>query len=202
MSKTPVMPDPRPAFARAAEQLGTVIAAVRPEQFGLPTPCVEYDVRALLGHLVAGADRIANAGEGKSSDGPDVPAWTPDLPEDGWPKAYRDAWERTAAVWADDAKLDAPTTVPWGRMPGQIAMAGAVMETVVHTWDLARAVGWDGELDPELGEFALATAHRALPGEDREHLPFGEARQAPEDADVYGRLAAWVGREPEWKGTV
>ena len=85
-------------------------------------------------------------------------------------------------------------------MPGRIALAGSVMETATHTSDLARAIGWDGELDEETGEFALATAHQALPAEGREHQPFGEAWKAPEGAGAYERLAAYLGRAPEWNG--
>ena len=40
--------DPRPLHRRAVAQTGTVVAAVTPDQFALPTPCTEYDVHALL----------------------------------------------------------------------------------------------------------------------------------------------------------
>ncbi|MDJ1136167.1 TIGR03086 family metal-binding protein [Streptomyces iconiensis] len=200
MSEAPVIPDPRPTYERAAEQLLRLVTAVRPEQLDLPTPCTEYDVRALLGHVVAGADRVANVGEGKSPDGPDVPEWTRDLPAGSWPGTYEAARARLLAAWADDAKLDELVTVPWGKMPGRIALAGSVMETAAHTWDLARAIGWSGELDRTVGEFALAAAQQALPAEGREGMPFGEARQAPEGVDTYVRLAAYLGREPEWEG--
>src|SRR5437660_2505480 len=44
--------DPRTVFAKAVAVGGDVVAAVRPEQLGDATPCPDYDVRALLGHLV------------------------------------------------------------------------------------------------------------------------------------------------------
>ncbi len=71
------------------------------------------------------------------------------------------------------------------------------MELVTHTWDLNEALGRPRELDPELAEFALATAHRALPDAERgEEVPFGDARRAPDGADAHTRLAAWLGRAP------
>ncbi|WP_326808050.1 TIGR03086 family metal-binding protein [Streptomyces sp. NBC_01775] len=200
MSATPVIPDPRPVYERAAGQLATLIAATRPGDLDAPTPCAEYDVRSLLGHVSSGATRVANAAEGGTSEGEDVPVWTADLPADRWSRTYDEARARMTAAWADDEKLDALVTVPWGRMPGRIVLAGSVMETVAHSWDLAEAIGWEDPLDPELGEFALAAAHQALPAEGREHAPFGEVREVPEDADVYARLAAWLGRDPEWDG--
>src|SRR4051794_40745996 len=46
--------DPRPVYARATEQAAALIRTVRPEQLDGPTPCTEFDVRALLGHVVGG----------------------------------------------------------------------------------------------------------------------------------------------------
>ncbi|MGD0242447.1 MAG: maleylpyruvate isomerase N-terminal domain-containing protein, partial [Streptosporangiaceae bacterium] len=56
--------DPRPLYRRAVAQTETIVAAVTPDQFILPTPCTEYDVRALLAHIVGGLTRTALVGEG------------------------------------------------------------------------------------------------------------------------------------------
>ncbi|MBQ0864329.1 TIGR03086 family protein [Streptomyces sp. RK75] len=200
VNSTPEIPDPRPLYARASAQLVTLIAAVRPEQLDNPTPCAEYDVRDLLGHLVSAARRIATVPEGSEGKGPDVPEWTAEVAAEQWPELYEDSRKQMISAWEGDGVMDSVITVPWGRMPGRIALAGSVMETVGHTWDLARAIGWTGELDEEVARFALGTARQALPANDREQLPFAEARQAPEGADTSTQLAAWLGRDPEWQG--
>lgn len=65
----------------------------------------------------------------------------------------------------------------------------------MHGWDLATATGQRTELDPELAEFALAFAHRALPPERRGgEVPFGPVVPAPDGAGPYARMAAWLGR--------
>ncbi|MGP3979231.1 TIGR03086 family metal-binding protein [Streptomyces sp. 8N114] len=199
MNSTPEIPDPRPLYARATAQLATLIAAVRPEQLDGPTPCSEYDVRDLLGHLVSANRRIATVPEGSEGKGPDVPDWTADVPAEQWPELYEDGCKRVISAWESDEVMDAVVTVPWGQMPGRIALSGCVMETAGHTWDLARSIGWTGELDEEVARFALSTAQMALPAEGREHMPFGEVQQAPEGADTTTRLAAWLGRDPEWR---
>ncbi|WP_030886191.1 TIGR03086 family metal-binding protein [Streptomyces sp. NRRL F-5053] len=198
MNAAPQTPDPRPALARATEQLAELLDGLRPGQLDAPTPCAEFDVRALLGHVTGVADRFANLGEGGSVVGPGVPEWAAGLPAGDWPDTYRRARERLLAAWRDDARLEAVVTAPWGTVPGRIALSGCVMETVVHGWDLARALGRDPGLDPEPAALALATAERAVPAGSRAHIPFDEARPVPADAGVHERLAAWLGRDPRW----
>ncbi|MFG3254092.1 TIGR03086 family metal-binding protein [Streptomyces sp. NPDC048172] len=195
--------DPRLRLARATERFGALVARVRPEQLGGPTPCAEFDVRALVGHMVGVARRIAHVGEGGSYA--DAPPWAEDVRDDDWARAFEEARERIRAAWADDAKLAETVGVPWGTAPGGAALGGWTMEVVTHTWDLARALDLDGELDEtdgvnaELGAFALELA-AMVPREARGGpVPFGEVREAPEGADAHTRLAAWMGRDPEWR---
>ncbi|MEV8019381.1 TIGR03086 family metal-binding protein [Streptomyces sp. NPDC086554] len=188
-------PDPRPFFDRATGQLAALIATVRPEQLEAATPCDEYDVRRLLSHIVGGTRRFQVVGEG--GDGLAMPSFADDVMDDAWSAAYEKVRPATLDAWADDARLDAPVRVPWGDVPGRAALSGAVMEAVTHTWDLSEALGWPLELDQELARFALGVAHQALPTDRRgEGVPFGEVRNAPEGADTYGELAAWLGRAP------
>ncbi len=187
--------DPRPLHRRAIAQTETVVAAVSPAQFTLPTPCPEFDVRALLSHIVGGLTRIALIGEG--ADALARPARADDVPDDGWLAAYRAAAARVVAAWADDATLDALVEVPWGKVPGRFALAGYVQEILVHGWDLARATGQETERDPELAQWALAGARRILPPENRGgEVPFGPVVPVPPDAGPYAQLAAWLGRQP------
>ena len=186
------MNDPRVIFNQAVAQTESIIAAVRPDQAGLPTPCADWDVRTLVSHMAGGVTRIALIGEG--ADALSLPPFT-DLGED-WPAAYRAAGARAAAAWADDAKLDALFAVPWGKVPGRVAVAGYVREVLAHGWDLAFATGQETELDPELGAFALEVSQRSLPASGREGIPFGPAVPAPAGAGVYAQLAAWLGRTP------
>lgn len=194
-------PDPRPFFERAAGQTASLFDVVRPEDLGAPTPCPEFDVGGLLSHVVGGTLRIAQVGEGggpgEVDPGAETDSGVSGVPERGWREPYARARERFAAAWADEAKLDAVVEVPWGKVPGRSGVAGSVMETVAHSWDLAQALGRQDLLDPALAEFALAVARRAVPEERGEGVPFGPPVQVPPDADDYARLAAWLGRTPD-----
>jgi uncharacterized protein (TIGR03086 family) len=185
------MNDPRDMYLRAAAQTETIIAAVRPEQESLPTPCTAWDVRTLLSHLVGVATRVALVGEGA-----DALRQPPFGGGQDWAADFHAAVKRSAAAWADDAKLTAEFSLPWGRVSGGAALSGYVRELLTHGWDLATATGQPSELDPELGAFALEVARRALPADGREGIPFGPVTPAPAGSGVYAQLAAWLGRTP------
>ncbi|MEU2439859.1 TIGR03086 family metal-binding protein [Streptomyces rubradiris] len=186
--------DPRPLYARATAQAALLIEAVRPEQLTAPTPCAEFDVRALLGHVVGGTHGVASVGETGEERGDAAAA--PDVPDDGWARAYDEARERALKAWQSDERLASSVRVPWGEIPGRAALSGFLMEIVAHTWDLTEAIGRPFALDPELAEFSLAVARQALPEGPREGRPFDAPTPAPEGADAYERLAAWLGRRP------
>ncbi|MGK5640001.1 TIGR03086 family metal-binding protein [Streptomyces sp. URMC 126] len=191
MPDTENVPDPRPQLRRAVAQLAAVADAVRPERLADPTPCAEYDVRGLLGHIVGAAHALAGvASSGGFQAGGPLPA--PEVADDGWAAAVAEAGTRLADAWDDESLLTSTFDVPWGKSPGHSVISFLVLETVVHSWDLDEALGRPVALDPELSEFALAVAEM-LPAEGKEGA-FGAARPAPEGADVHVRLAARTGR--------
>jgi len=189
--------DPRPLYRRAVAQTETTVAAVTQDQLDLPTPCPEYDVRTLIAHITGGLTRTALVGEG-DPEALTRPSMAEGVPDDGWPAAYRTAAARATAAWADGTKLDALVEVPWGKVPGRIALSGYVQEVLAHGWDLAKATGQPTEGDPELATWALAISRRILPPEIRgqEGVPFGPVVEVPADAGPYTQLAAWLGRHP------
>lgn len=191
--------DPREYYARALAQTGSIVAAVRLEHLGNPTPCTEYDVRALLSHIVAGVRRAAVLGEGGDSMATSV--WADGVSDDGWPAAYRAVGDRALAAWADGAMLDEMVTTAWGTVPGRGALSGYTMEALMHGWDLAISTGQQPELDPELAVWALGVAKRILPPEPRGgKIPFGPVVPVDADAEVYAQLAGWLGRRNRQPG--
>jgi uncharacterized protein (TIGR03083 family) len=70
-------------------------------------------------------------------------------------------------------------------------------DVLIHTWDLARAVGADDRLDPvwcELFYAELPTDWQALSASDMFHDPV----QVNDEADVQAMLLARLGRDPSW----
>lgn len=186
--------DPRPSYALALEWARGLIAEVHPAQLDRPTPCPDFNVRALLGHLVATVDRARVIGEGGDVNA--MPVVVEGVPDGGWVDAHLAATEKMWTVWTDDAMLDATVTVPWGTIPGRAAVWVYVNEALVHGWDLAVATGQDPEADTAVAEAALAGAMRSIAAEPRGgFVPFGPVVEPAGDAGPTERLANWSGHQ-------
>jgi uncharacterized protein (TIGR03086 family) len=182
--------DPRPLYADALTWVAGLVA--RTDALDRPTPCAEYDVRALLGHILATVERARVVGE--DGDVHTQPVVVTGVPDDGWSEALAAATEKMQAVWADDTLLDRPSTVPWGKVPGRGAVWGYLNEALVHGWDLAVATGQDAEAEPAVAEAALAAVKRFLPAEMRgEGIPFNPVVEPAPGTGPTERLANWSG---------
>lgn len=186
--------DPRAPFLRTVGQTENVLAGVRSDQLDQPTPCSEYDVRTLLGHLVAVLRRMEVVASGGSAF--DVPEVLMDVADDAWLARFQQERAGVEAAWDDDTILDRVLVLPFGELPGRVALSGYAMEFTAHGWDLAKAVGTDDLLDPELAETLLPTAQQMLGADGREGVPFDDAVEVSADAGPYDRFAAWLGRRP------
>ncbi len=138
---------------RALDALGTTIEKIDTAQLGDPTPCSEFDVRALLNHVIGGNLRFVAIAQGEP--GAAVPA-TGDFVTDDAVSPYRESAAALSRAWSDPAVLERTVKMPFGDFPGEFALGIHIVETVVHSWDLSKATGQPTELDPELCEAAWA----------------------------------------------
>ena len=168
-------------LSRALDQAGDVLAAVRPDQLSLPTPCQDWDVEHLIRHLIADCGNFVTMMQGGD---PDWSAELPPLPED-WAAAFRSAADDLIHLWhqREDAGGEGP--------PADMQTA----EFTVHTWDLVRAIGSPRRPDEEAAERGLAFLSASLKPEMRGGA-FGPEVSAPADASPADRLAAFAGRDP------
>jgi len=184
--------DPRPHYRTALTWVRTLADGVPADRLTDPTPCAEWDVRGMLGHLVATVDRVRVIGEG--GDPQTTPRVVEGIADDCWTDALAAAEDKMAAVWADDAVLDELVTVPWGRVPGRAAVWGYIREALVHGWDLAVATGQSPEADPATAEAALAETKRVMPAEPRGGpIPFAAPVAPRPGAGPTEQLANWCG---------
>jgi uncharacterized protein (TIGR03086 family) len=165
-------------LSRALDQAGDVLAAIHEDQLGDPTPCHEWDVARLIGHVLGAPVRFAEELRGGDPD------WgaAPEPATHNWASEFRSAADDLIHLWhqQDD---DSVAGADW-----------QTAELAVHTWDLVRATGQSTRLDPEVAERGLEFMSSALTPENRGDV-FAQAKEAPEDAGPYDRIAAFAGRD-------
>jgi uncharacterized protein (TIGR03086 family) len=198
MTQTATQADPRPHFLAAARTAAGLIASTPPGRLADPTPCTDYDVRALVGHLVAVLRRIAAVARGVPVSA--TSRETTGVPDDAWAEAADGALREATSAWSDPDLLVRPFELPFGTMPGAAALAAYTAELTTHAWDLARATGRTVDWDDDVVTAALTASLRMLPpGQRPPGIPFGAAVPVPDDAPAIDRLVAWQGRDPGWR---
>lgn len=182
--------DSTTAMGRTHAALAPLFAGLRPEHREMPTPCSKWTVHDLIGHMCGGGHMIAGALEGQAP-----PSETPDFLADG-PVA---GWDETTAhlvAAATPERLAATHQMPFGEVPGEVALAIITADHLTHGWDLARATGQELQVDDELADWALQTWRKIVPAEGREGDAFGDVVPTPDDAPMLDRLAGYTGRTP------
>ncbi|MEZ0077049.1 TIGR03086 family metal-binding protein [Planotetraspora sp. GP83] len=187
-----MMIDIREAYRRALDGFGNRLHLVADDQWELPTPCVDWDVRALVNHMVNESlwapELLAGRTVGEVGD-----AYDGDVLGDDPIKAFEaSAQGAVQAVYAEGA-LASVTHLSFGDVPGEDFISELFADALIHTWDLARAIGGPERLDPELVEACAEWFAEAQEGY-RQAGVIGDHRDVPADADAQTRLLAAWGR--------
>lgn len=173
-------------YSRVAADFTSRIQGVPPEGWSAATPCTEWSVRALLEHVV-GAHHMAISGLTGTGT---APTTTADVVA-----AWRTASAEVAGALDDPARSSAVISAgPLGEQPfEQVVSTLICADTLLHTWDLARATGQDERLDPtavhQSMEF-LTPLDEGMRGPGR----FAAKIDPPPDADEQTRLLNFCGR--------
>ena len=178
-------------LSQAFASTSAVLAEVRPGQLELPTPCASWQVRDLIDHFI-GTARWAAASIAGRDESTEADCAAGDVRA-----RYDDSARAALAAFGADGALERTVTLEFGDLSGIALMGLAAGDQFVHGWDLARAIGYDAELDPELAEVLLGLARMSVPDENRGPdglAPFGPIVLAPADARPADRLAAFLGR--------
>ncbi|WP_327679305.1 TIGR03086 family metal-binding protein [Kitasatospora sp. NBC_00458] len=196
---------------RSLELAAELIDTVQPEQLVLPTPCADWSLRRLMEHVVGQHRGFAAAARGA---GPDRALWR-DAPVGADPGgAFRgSAAELTAAFTAaagtpGRSRLWLPEIRDGGPFPLDLAVGFHLLDTLVHAWDVAAALGPSSaagiaaavEAEPPLAGALLAVAEvvPAAPADRGPGRAFAPGRAPATAAGSFGRALALLGRDPDW----
>lgn len=179
--------DPLVAHQRAQDAFAGVLAAVSPQQMGDPTPCTEWTVGELIGHVIGGNERVR------------IRAGLRAEPDASWPADFIEAHRATAVaaqqVFAAPDGMTIMFGLPIGPVPGSTFVRMRAVDGLAHAWDLAKATGQSTDLDPELAAHLLAGSRGAAtdtlrgPGKF-----FGHPQPCDEARPPADQLAAFLGR--------
>src|SRR5262245_60478373 len=183
-------------YRRAMDRFGANVRQVGDDQWDRPTPCADWDVHALVNHVVnenrwtpplIGGQTMADVGDRFDGD------LLGDDPKHAWEESAREA---VAAVDSDGA-LDRTVHLSFGDAPGREYVWQLFADILIHGWDLSRGIGADDRLDPDLVE-ACATWFAEVEADYRSAGAIGPRPDLPDDADAQTRLLAAFGRASKW----
>jgi uncharacterized protein (TIGR03086 family) len=182
---------PAEEFAAVAGRFGELTAAASQADWDRPAPVPGWAARDVVRHLIEWFPGFLHGGAGITL--PPVPS-VDDDPAAAWSDRSRDI----AALLADpgDRELTDPHI---GSMPlSQAIDQFFTSDVFLHTWDLARALDQDPELDPDRCRTFLAGAE---PFEDamRSSGQYGPRVEVAPDAPLQDRVAGFIGRDPGWR---
>jgi uncharacterized protein (TIGR03086 family) len=151
-----------------------------------PTPCPQWNVRRLLGHLAASLRALTDV-----------------LGRSAVRVAPCDASDPVAAVAAEaelllrNARRRDLSTAHVGdlRLPTRLVLGAGALEIAVHGWDVGRARRAPRPMPSGVASTLLGMAPALVTRADRSGL-FGAPVRVPLDASPSDRLLAFVGRDP------
>ena len=176
-------------LASAEAALGALQHVLHPiasDELSKSTPCSEFDVLQLTGHLLNAISLVggladANVPERNTDDSVErqvVGAARPAL----------DAWHRRG--------LGGSVTLASNELPATFALSILTLEFLVHGWDYAAATGHPLAVAESLAEYTLGLAKKVITPQGRATVGFADPVAVPDDAPALDQLIAFTGRDP------
>ncbi|MFB7945381.1 TIGR03086 family metal-binding protein [Kitasatospora phosalacinea] len=180
--------------ARALEHFGDLVRAVPDGAWQAPTPCTDWTVRQLVGHLTSEQlwvpDLLAGATVAEIGD-----RFDGDVLGDDPVAAWTAAADAARAAFAAPGALERTVQLSYGARRADGYAREMTVDAVVHAWDLAQGTGADPTVDPAAAEFALAELAPQADALAASGL-FADPVPVPAGADAATRLLGLVGRDP------
>jgi uncharacterized protein (TIGR03086 family) len=180
------MPDPVADYETAAAGFAAVLAQC-PSALDGASPCQDWTAQDVITHVLDGTAHFTASFGGT----------VPEIPDDAdLPTRYAALKTALADAARTPGALDAMVPSPiGGDVPASVMLGIYTSDTLIHTWDLARAIGVEVELDADLLQRSW---DGIIPIESMVRRPgvFGPAVEVPDDAPFQDRAMAFFGRQP------
>ena len=186
------------SLERVLNDARTLIDGVSADDLSKQTPCTEWDARALIEHMIGVVTNFSRAFGGEQLTPPAAPGASGGA-GDNPSAAYRPAVDALLAAVRAPGALDQTIKLPFGEMPGSRAIGIVLADQMIHSWDLAKALGRPFTMDESMASATLQGLHGLLgsnPNARGEGRAFAEEVPCPESAPAQDRLLAFSGRRP------
>jgi uncharacterized protein (TIGR03086 family) len=183
------MSEPADRYRKVSGAFTWRVESVADDAWELPAPCEGWVARDVVGHLVEWLPAFFFGTF--DLDHPPVPSVDRD-PVAAW-TVVNDTIQRGLDDAAVASRVRATRMGDWTFE--QTVDTICTPDVLVHTWDLARAVGLDDHLDAEeVHRFVVAM--EPMDAMLRASGQYGPRVPVPDDADEQTRLVAFLGRQP------
>jgi uncharacterized protein (TIGR03086 family) len=169
-------------YQRASEWTASKVAGAA-TNLDATTPCDDWDVRALLNHMLDTQNYFVRAARGEDASPPSPTP--PELLSDDPVADFERAGAATLSTFAE---------------PGVIEKTGpslgiAFTDQLLHGWDLAKATAQDATMPGGLPEAAYEMIHGRFTDDQRPGIFKPEIHIAP-NSSAQDKLLVYTGRDP------
>lgn len=174
----------------ANDEFARRLRLVGPDDWRRSTPCSEWDVRALVNHVVGANVRYQLLLHGAPTEQVEASRAIDHLGDDALASFVGTA-DGVVGCFREDGALKRIGHHATGDRTGRELLSMRILDVAIHGWDLARAIGADENLDDDVVAFLLANTT------DLDLRSFVPAdADIPRNASPQDRLLRRLGRHP------
>lgn len=189
-------PDLLDLYDRTLKHTSHVVANISPGLRTAPTPCSEWTVDNLLGHMVGTLLASVAFLDGTPLDFATMSGQP--LADEDHADAFNSAAAASLAAHQAPGALAREIDAPPGRMPAAMFLNFPLMDMWVHSWDLARATAQHPDFDEEITTYVLGFCQQAFGTNRPPAQVIGPEIDVDPTRPSIERLVGFVGRRPTW----
>jgi uncharacterized protein (TIGR03086 family) len=187
--------EPLDAMSAATATFLAVLDGVGPGQLSMATPCEDWDVQALLTHVIVGDEMAVALLEGASQDEART-YLDQEVGDDIVDRCRTTLAAQLAQIRAID-DWDAVVHHVIGEIPASQLLRFRIGDLTLHAWDLANAIGVEDGIPDDLADVVYVGLAPMAPFiAETGMFGSGPSGTVPEDAPLRTRLLDLTGRRP------
>jgi uncharacterized protein (TIGR03086 family) len=181
---------------RVIDESRALVDGITPDQLERPTLCTEWTVRDVLNHITGGAGYFARVAEGAAVSEEEIGQLLGggDNLGDDYKAAFNTAADRAMAAFSQPGVLDKTVKLPFGEVPGSVALSIAIFDVSTHNCDIAQAIGQPIK-DTEVLTTSLEVGKNVVQPDMRVPGFFEAEKPCADSAPPDQRLLAFAGRD-------